>query len=168
MSKLFFIVKFIIAVLIIHTAAFSAPLIDAVDKSMKSPVVITSESLVADNKKNTATFEGSVVAKTEDIIMQSDRMTVYYDNAERKVIKIHAEGNVKVNKEERALFSDEAIYVEAESKIIFTGSPRAVEGENVISGTQIIFHIDDERVVVEGSRVILQNTKGQTDAFTGN
>jgi lipopolysaccharide export system protein LptA len=94
MSKLFFIVKFIIAVLIIHTAAFSAPLIDAVDKSMKSPVVITSESLVADNKKNTATFEGSVVAKTEDIIMQSDRMTVYYDNAERKVINIFRRGHI--------------------------------------------------------------------------
>lgn len=168
MSKLFFIVNFIIAALAIHTAAFAAPLLDTVDSSMKSPVVITSESLVADNKNNTATFEGSVVAKTDDITMYSDRMTVFYDNSERKVVKIHAEGNVKVNKEERALFSDEAIYIEAESKIIFTGSPRAVEGENVISGTQIIFHIDDERVVVEGSRVILQNTKGRTDAFTGD
>lgn len=168
MSKLFFIVNFIIAALTIHAASFAAPLIDTMEKSMKSPVVITSESLVADNKNNTATFEGSVVAKTDDIAMYADKMTVFYDNAERKVIKIHAEGNVKVNKDEQALFSDEAIYIETESKIIFTGSPRAVEGENVISGTQIIFHIEDERVVVEGSRVILQNTKGQTDAFTGD
>jgi len=68
---------------------------------------------------------------------------------------------VTVNKEERALFSEEAIYLEGDKKIIFTGNPKAVDGENVISGTQIIFYLSDDRAEVQGSRVVLQNKQGQ-------
>ncbi len=125
----------------------------------KKPIVITSRTLIADNKANTATFEGSVVAKTEDIIIYSDRMTVFYDNLQGKIIKIHASGNVKVQKKDRAIFSKEATYFGEEEKIIFTGEPKAVEGENVITGTQIIYFLRDDRSVVEGSRVILKDKK---------
>ena len=130
------------------------------EKSEKKPVVITSQTLTADNKNSTAVFEGSVVAKTDDITIYSDRMTVYYDNTKSKIDKIEASGNVKVLKQERAIFSEHAVYFDNEQKIIFNGNPKAVEGGNVITGTQIIFFLKDDRAVVEGSRVILQNTKG--------
>jgi len=127
------------------------------DKAGKKPVVITSQTLTADSKNNTAVFEGSVIAKTEDITIYSDKMTVFYDNSESKIKQIEAKGNVKVHSKEKAIFSDEAIYMDDEKKIIFRGNPKAVEGENVITGKQIIFFINDDRAVVEGSRVILQN-----------
>lgn len=127
------------------------------EKGVKKPVVITSETLTADNKNNTAVFEGSVVAKTDDITIYSDTMTVFYDNSESKLNKIEAAGNVKVHKKDRAIFSDHATYLDNEKKIVFTGNPRAVEGENVITGTQIIFFLQDDRALVEGSKVILQN-----------
>jgi lipopolysaccharide export system protein LptA len=127
------------------------------EKSEKKPVVITSRTLTADNKNNTAVFEGSVVAKTEDMTIYSDRMTVFYDSSQSTIKKIEAFGNVKVQRKERAIFSDEAIFIDNEKKIIFRGNPRAVEGENIITGTQIIFFLQDDRAVVEGSRVILQN-----------
>ena len=157
MSKPFFIVNVVLTTVIVHVTAFA---VISIDKSEKAPIIITSQTLTADNKNSTAVFEGTVVAKTEDITMYSDKMTVLYDNSQKKVIKIHCIGNVKVNKEESALFSDEAIYLEEEQKIIFTGNPKAVDGENVISGTQIIFYLTDERVEVEGSRVVLQNKQG--------
>jgi len=154
MSRLFFIVNFLLSALLVHSAISAA---DLIDRKGKKPVIITSETLTADNKNSTAIFEGKVVAKTDDITMYSDKMTVYYDNKRNKVTKIHALGHVKVRKEERALFSDEAVYLEDEEKIIFTGNPKAVDGENVISGKQIIFHLKDDRAEVQGSRVILQN-----------
>jgi lipopolysaccharide export system protein LptA len=157
MSKQFFIVNFIVSALLAHCTVFAATL---VDKKEKKTVTITSETLTADNKNSTAIFEGAVVARTDDITMYSDKMTVYYDNARNKVIKIHALGHVKVHKEEKALFSDEAIYLEEDEKIIFTGNPKAVDGENVISGTQIIFYLKDDRAEVQGSRVVLQNKQG--------
>ncbi len=157
MSKPYIIVSFILAALIMHSAAFAA---DLINKAGKTPVVITSQTLTADNKTNTAIFEGTVLAKTNDIEIYSDKMTVFYDNSESKVKEIHAIGNVKVHKAGRALFSDEAIYIEDEKKIIFSGNPKAVEGENVISGTRIIFYLQDDRAVVDGSRVVLQNKQG--------
>ena len=157
MSRPFFIVNFVLIILILHIAAFA---IDLPGNAGKKAVIITSQSLTADNKNHTAIFEGSVVAKTGGITMYSDEMTVFYDNSESKIKKIHAIGNVRVLKNERALFSEEATYFEDEGKIIFTGNPKAVEGENVITGTQIIFYLKDDRAVVEGSRVILQNKQG--------
>lgn len=157
MSRLFFIVNAVVIILIPCLSALAAGL---VEKTEKQPVVITSKTLTAHNKTNTAVFEGSVVAKTDGITMSSDRMTVFYDNSESKIKKIHATGNVKVHDKERAIFAKEAVYLDKEEKIIFTGNPKAVEGENVITGTQITFFLKEERAVVEGSRVILQNKQG--------
>ncbi len=157
MSKLFIIVNIAITFLVVHVPAFAA---NEILKPEKAPIIITSQSLTADNKNSTAVFEGSVIARTDNITMYSDRMTVYYDNSAGKVNKIHAVGNVKVNQEERALFSDEALYLETEQKIIFTGNPKAVEGENVISGKEIIFYLKDSRAEVKESRVVLQNKQG--------
>jgi lipopolysaccharide export system protein LptA len=157
MSRLFFIVNVILIISILCFSAFAAGL---VEKTEKQPVVITSETLIAHNKTNTAVFEGSVVAKTDGITMSSDKMTVFYDNSESKIKKIHASGNVKVHNKERAIFANDAIYLDKEEKIIFTGNPKAVEGENVITGTQITFFLKEDRAEVEGSRVILQNTQG--------
>ena len=154
MLKLLFIVNSLIICFAISTSA--ADLKDSV-KAEKKPIIITSETLTADNKNNTAVFEGSVVAQTSDITMHSDKMTVYYDNSDSKVDEIRAIGNVKVLNDERVIFSKEAVYLDNEEKIIFTGNPKVVEADNIITGEKIVFFIKDERAVVEGSRVILKN-----------
>jgi len=156
MLKPFSIIRSFFFLLIVFNASFASTL-DVSEE--KETVIITSETLTADNKNNTAVFEGAVVAKSGDIAMHSDRMTVFYSESEKTIAKIHAVGHVKVHKKERALFADEAIYFNDDEKIIFTGNPKAVEGKNVITGKKIIFYIRDDRAVVEGSRVILQNNK---------
>jgi lipopolysaccharide export system protein LptA len=136
---------------------FTAFSIASTGELENKPIVITSQSLTADNKNNTAIFEGSVVATTGDITIYSDKMKVFYENSGGKITKIHATGNVRVHKKERAIFSKEAIYLSDEEKIIFTGNPKAVEGENVITGRQIIYFLKDDRAIVEGSKVVLKN-----------
>jgi lipopolysaccharide export system protein LptA len=130
------------------------------DEKEKQPIVITSRSLTADNKNNIATFEGSVVATSEDLTIYSDKMIVYSDPDGNGIKKLHAAGNVKVHKRETTLFADEALYFEDEEKIIFSGNPKAVQKGNVITGSEIIFYIKDERAIVQKSRVVLQNRKG--------
>ena len=136
---------------------FSVNAVAVAESAENRSITITSETLTADNRNSTATFEGAVVAKTKDVMIYSDKMIVYYGNAENSIKEIHATGNVKVHSKERALFSKEASYINSEEKIIFTGNPKAVEGGNVISGTRIIYFLKDDRAVIEGSRVILQN-----------
>ena len=127
--------------------------------NVKGPITITSETLTADNKAHTALFEKSVVAKTKDLTIQADIMLVFYKEDGGDVTKIEATGNVRVLREARIITSKAAIYYAGEEKVLFTGEPRAMDGDNVVSGTKIIYFIDDDRFFVENSRVILKSKK---------
>ncbi|HCC68704.1 MAG TPA: lipopolysaccharide transport periplasmic protein LptA [Nitrospiraceae bacterium] len=147
---------FIIIIIMLWSIPSFAGDIKEQPKAEKKPIIITSTTLTADNKTNTAIFEGSVVAKTEDITIYSDKMIVYSDNTRNKITKIEAYGNVRAHKKERAIFSEKATYYEEDEKIVFTGEPKAVEGENVITGTKITYFINDDRAIVEDSRAFLK------------
>jgi lipopolysaccharide export system protein LptA len=130
------------------------------DKSiLKGPIVITSSTLSADANSNIAVFEGSVVAQTDDITLQSDKMTVYY-TSDGDVEKINAEGNIKLTKSGRVLTSKKAVYLAKEAKITFTGEPMAVEGPNIITGSKIIYLIDQDRSIVHDSKVYIEQDGG--------
>jgi lipopolysaccharide export system protein LptA len=156
MLRAFFIINNVFFLLLSITFVLSAASAQVVKGDS---IVITSQKLTADNKRNTAVFEGLVVAKTKDIFIYSDRMEVSYDNTEGSIKKIRAVGDVRVHNKNRAIFSEEAIYFGEEGKIVFNGEPKAVEGENVISGTQIIYFLKEDRTVVKGSRVFLKTNQ---------
>lgn len=134
--------------------------------SSKEPTIITSESLTADNKAKTALFEGSVVARKGEMTLFADKMLVYYSEKKgsSNIKKIDAEGNVKLIKGDRVVTSRFATYFsEPEERIIFTGEPRASEGENVVTGTKMIYFMKDDRSIVENSKVFLIQRKSGSD-----
>lgn len=126
---------------------------------IKGPINITSETLTADNKAHTALFERNVVAKTTDLTIHSDKMLVHYKEDGGAVTKIEATGNVKVLRESRIITSKSAVYYADEEKVIFTGEPRAMDGDNVVSGTKIIYLMANDRFQVENSKVTLKSNK---------
>jgi len=127
--------------------------------NIKGPITITSETLTADNKAHTALFEQNVVAKTTNLTIQADRMLVFYKEDGGDVTKIESSGNVKVLKEDRIITSKAATYYADEEKVVFTGEPRAMDGDNVVSGTKIIYFMTNDRFFVENSKVILKSKK---------
>ncbi len=156
MSKGRFIFRTVLFVLILGLIAS----VDAFAEDVESrKIVVTSVSLEIDGQGNTALFEGNVVAKVDHLTMYSDRMKVTYSESENKVAEIYAKGNVRVHNEGKAIFSKEAKYIREEEKIIFIGTPKVIEGENIITGTKIIYFFNDDRAIVEGSRVVLKNIK---------
>ena len=124
---------------------------------IKGPINITSETLTADNKAHTALFEKNVVAKTTDLTIHADKMLVYYNEDSGVVTKIEADGNVRVLRESKIITSKSAIYYADEEKVLFTGEPRAMDGDNVVSGTKIIYLMGNDRFLVENSKVILKS-----------
>jgi len=128
-------------------------------KKIKGPIVITSDSLTANNKERTALFEKSVVARTTDITIHADKMLVLYDKDTGNVTRIEAEGGVRVIREDSVITSREAVYFADEEKIIFTGEPRAVREENVVTGKKMTYLMNEDRFLVEDSKVFLKNTK---------
>ncbi|MFO0752632.1 MAG: LptA/OstA family protein [Thermodesulfovibrionales bacterium] len=130
----------------------------------KTPTVITSESLTADNKARTALFEGSVVARKGDMTLFADKMLVSYtdEKGSGTIRKIDAEGNVKLVKGDRVVTSRFVTYfAEPEEHAVFTGEPKATEGENVVTGSKMIYYFGNDRSVVQNSRVFLVNKEKQ-------
>ena len=128
---------------------------------VKGPITITSESLTADNKEHTALFEKNVVARTTDMTIHADWMLVYYKEQGGDVTKIEAKGSVKVYQEAKVITANEMVYFADEEKVVFTGSPRAIDGDNIVTGTKITYYTRDDRSVVENSKVILKNKQNK-------
>lgn len=154
MSRLFSIIS-LIAFLLSGAVLWAAPPAEKV----RGPIKVTSEMLTADNKAHTALFERNVVARTSDMTMYADSMLVSYTEGGGEVTRIDAAGNVRLQKGSRIITSRNAVYLAPEDKVVFTGEPKAVDGENVVSGETMTYFITADRSVVEKSRVVLKGRK---------
>jgi lipopolysaccharide export system protein LptA len=155
MSKQFFIISTLF-LLFSAIDSFSA---EQQKAKLRGPVTVTSESLTADNKSHTAFFDGNVVAKTNDITIYADRMLVFYNESGGEITKIDATGNVKLLKDNRVIFAGQAVYFADEDKVVFTGEPRAVDGDNVVTGSKMTYFVTEDRSLVDNSKVFLKNKK---------
>lgn len=130
------------------------------DKKRSDSIVITSRTMMTDNKANTALFEGSVIAKKGDLTLYADKMLVYYSEQKSgsNVKQVDAESNVKLIKGERVITAAFAVYFSApEERVVFTGDPRASDGESIVTGSRMTYFIKGERSLVEDSKVFMQD-----------
>ena len=95
-----------------------------------------------DYQKNIATFNTNVKVESDDILLYSDVMDIYFSldkqNAKpassdqtlagmgSKLERIIAKGNVKIIKGENTSYSDEAVYTAADKKITLLGRPKLI------------------------------------------
>jgi len=118
----------------------------------RAPIDITSDTVEADQKKNTVTFKGNVVAKQEDTTLYANTLNIIYDPNTKKLKEIVAVGNVKVVQLDRRATGQKATFDEGKNKVVLDGEAVVREGANVIRGERIIFYVDEERSVVEGGK----------------
>ncbi|MGA7827364.1 MAG: lipopolysaccharide transport periplasmic protein LptA [Geobacteraceae bacterium] len=134
------------------------------------PIVIKSNELQADTKSRTATFLGKVVAKQGSITILTDKLVVRYAEKGGNVEKVEAFGNVRIVQANRIGTADHAVYQTKDGKIVLTGSPKVVQGKDMVSGSQITYFVNEEKSVVTGTSdtrveaVIYPKGKGQDDA----
>ncbi len=128
-------------------------------RRIEGPITITSGMLTADNLARTALFEQSVVARTAGMTMYADRMLVHYDRDTGSVVRIDVSGAVRVTTANRVITSQDAVYFAGEEKIVFTGEPRATEEGNVVTGAKMTYLLNEDRFLVESSKVYLKNRK---------
>ncbi len=118
----------------------------------RAPIDITSDTVEADGKKNTATFKGNVVAKQEDVTLYANTLLIIYDPDTKKLKEIMATGNVKVVQMDRRATGQKMTFDQDKNKIVLDGNAVVREGTNVIRGERIIFYVDEERSVVEPAK----------------
>ncbi len=140
-------------------------------RASRAPIDIDSDSVEADQKKNTFTFKGNVVAKQEDVTVYCNLLTVYYDGETKKIKEIVATGNVKIVQQDRRATSQKAIFYQDENKVVLEGEAVVRQGDNVIRGERVVHYIDEERSYVEpakGGRVTTRITPSQKEPSEGS
>ena len=131
-----------LALLALVPAAFAAP------PANKEPIKIKSDTLHADNEKGTATFEGKVVARQGDMTLYADRVVVTYSQTGHELSQVEAFGNVRILQENRQATGSHAVYDPKAARIVLTGSPKVVQGDDVVTGKVITYYVNEQRSVV--------------------
>ena len=124
------------------TAAFAAP------PANREPIKIKSDRLHADNEKRTATFEGKVVARQGDMTLYADRLVISYTEVGHEVSRVEAFGNVRIIQQNRQATGSHAVYEPKEARIVLDGSPKVVQGDDVVTGKVITYYVNEQRSVV--------------------
>jgi len=119
-----------------------------VDKSQ--PIDITSDKVETIRKENLIIFRGNVVARQKDIVIYADSLEALTNEDGKGIERVTAGGNVKIQQGLRVANCEKAIFYNLDQRVILTGDPRVSEGENIVSGDEIIFDIDKDRVEVRG------------------
>jgi len=120
-------------------------------KAGDAPIEITSDAVEAEQKQNRVTFKGNVIAKQGDITLYTNTLIVLYDQTTKKIKEIKGIGNVKIVQLDRRVTSHQATFDQDENKVVLEGDAVVREGENVVRGERVIYYINEEKAVVEGT-----------------
>jgi LPS export ABC transporter protein LptC len=103
------------------------------ERNKANNTVITCDGpLEIDYSKSIATFKNNVKVQTQDSVIYSDIMEVYFvtdkkpQMAGASIDKIVAKDNVRIVRGENVSYSEEAVYTTTDRKIILTGRPKLV------------------------------------------
>ncbi len=116
----------------------------------KEPIYITSDWMEVDQKKNTITYKGRVVTIQSEMTMRSEALTAVYDPEMKQIRQIIAEGKVNAVQGNRMATGDKAIFDEKAKTVTLTGNPVMRQGHSQVTGSRIIYYIDQDRAVAEG------------------
>lgn len=125
---------------------------------------IIADRLEADHEARFAEFIGNVKATQGDMMIESDRLRIYYkdqpaEKAEKEaaaggeeyIEKVVASGNVKIMMQDRIAYTEEAVYTAGSGVFVLTGPQTRVEsGKNYITGEKITVYRNSNRLIVQG------------------
>jgi outer membrane protein assembly factor BamD len=119
----------------------------------REPIDITSDEVETYTRENRVIFKGSVIARQKDMVIYADSIEAILVKEGKGIEKVIASGNVKVQQGLRVAHCQRAVFHNPEQSVLLTGDPEVWEGENRVSGEEIVFDISQNRVEVKGGLV---------------
>jgi len=128
------------------------------------PILIEADQLISNNDEKWAEFIGNVKVTQADMVIDSDKLRIYYrgellegqdetDENEDALEKIVASGNVKIKSPQYTAVSDVVEYDAKTLTITMIGdNSKVVSGKNSITGSKIILYRQDNRIKVLGNQ----------------
>jgi len=147
-----------------------AQTLKALGAATDEPTIVTSDRLRVDYLNNTGTFEGNVLVVDPRISLRADKMVVTFagtgtNDTQRSVQRIEAIGAVVITQADRKAESEQAVYTDADGRVVLTGNPRVQNEDGTVTGDRITFWRDEKRMDVEsGTRLILYPEQWKKEA----
>jgi lipopolysaccharide export system protein LptA len=116
----------------------------------KDPIYITADWMEVDQQKNTITYKGRVVMVQAEMTMRSEKLVAHYDPEMKRMSQIIAEGNVNATQGERVATGDRAVFDDRAKTVTLTGNPVMRQGNSQVSGTRVVYYMEQDRAVAEG------------------
>jgi len=142
-------------------------------------VQVSTDRLEVNDKKREVTLIGKVMIRWEDVVLTCDRAKILYREIKteqkqsekseaaptgsdqgqnpgagdevlsHEIVRIEAEGHVKIVRGDQVALSGRAIYKPQPRIIILTDSPQVWRGKDLLTGSRITIYLDQDRSVVE-------------------
>lgn len=122
----------------------------AFEFNKKAPIYISADWMEVDQKQSTITYKGRVVAVQADMTMRSETLKAYYDTELKRMTQIVADGKVNVTQGARVATGDRAVFDDKAKTVTLTGNPVMRQGNNQVSGSKVVYYIEQDRAVAEG------------------
>ena len=128
------------------------------------PILIKADQLISNNEEKWAEFIGNVKVTQADMVIDSDKLRIYYqgellDTEEKSnekqdtLKKIVATGNVSIKTSKYTAETDKVVYDAGSMTITMIGdNSKVVSGKNSIAGSKIILYRKDNRIKVLGNQ----------------
>ena len=97
---------------------------DKRDEESAKATITCDGPLGIDYENNIAIFENDVLVEDMKGKIYSDKMQAFLDPVTKNIVKVIAEGDVRVVRGEDSTHSEKAIYTTADQKIVLIGSPK--------------------------------------------
>lgn len=129
----------------------------------QEPIDIASDRVEAYTRENLIIFKGNVIARQKDIVIYADTLEAVIIEGGKGIEKVIAGGNVKVQQGLRVANCQKAVFYNPDQKVVLTGDPKVWEGDNMVSGDEIVFDIEKNQVEVKGGA----SGQGKVKIFPG-
>jgi lipopolysaccharide export system protein LptA len=120
--------------------------------SKKEPIQITSDKLDFDYKNRRTIFRGGVEVVQGDVHLQSDSLTVDYQQVgdKQELKAVNAEGHVTITQGPKKATGTHAVFDQTSRTVVLTGNAVLEEGSNQVNGDKIVVYPDESRMEVLG------------------
>ena len=123
------------------------------------PVTVDADKMERFGKESLTIFTGNVVARQNNNVQYADRMEVYFDEKEDRILRTVSTGNVRIiTRDCRTGTARRAEYYDLDQRVVLKGNARMWQEDNVVTGETITIFISQDRVIVESGNQ--ERTKG--------
>jgi lipopolysaccharide export system protein LptA len=159
--KSLFIAAVLLFGLVLATPVPSESQQDKGENAEAKPIVIKSNTLEVKNDDKMVIFTGDVNAKSDDFIIECQKMLVFYENqpdqektgeGATKIDRIVATGQVRITRTEGGFATAEkAVYYQKDEKVVLTEKPVVRQGNDLVEGERVTIFLKEKRSVVDST-----------------